>query len=764
MSGLMADKSSPDYKSLYLQAEQRREEAERQQRQAEEQQRQAEEQQRQAEEQQRQAEDRQRQAEDERRQEKEKREEGEQRSRTTTFEEYLQYCHNLSRPLRVETPSRSTTGQIPSPTGKYCPTRLEYWTDCPKQLSEICRSVYSYFQPERRQAPRLFSSFLELDGLVRRLVRKPLSSEQELEAYERFAVEEHVHDIITELCKIPAARNEFGLGDGIQFSNHTNILNENQMTEASESQTSSIHHPRPDQFCIHRVDGNTNTLLTSVEYKPPHKLSVATLRMGLRPMDLWKDLVKSNKIPTDPEAKLRYNAERLVCSALVQEYHVMIQEGLEYSYVTNGITRVLLRVPRDKPSMLYYFFCDPNSEVDPEGDFISNLSKTSVARVLCLCLMAFHSPVRGQEWRNRVHPNIPIWKTSFDHTRSQIPKKELQQIPHSDSTNPEFPSPDTSSSYELPSSSPLPSPSEGRRVPTRSQTRCAPSEIRPRSRSPNSSGSDTNQTAGHKRRISQVTPSPSARRSGRQQEPGNDRDDHSRRRAALFCTQRCLLGLQTGKSLDELCPNLNHHRRGQNAPTQHPVSAKDLMLSLKRQLDENIDRCIPLGGCGSYGAPFKLTCMKYGYTVIGKGTTSGLWEEVSREAQVYQILRKAQGSAVPVFLGTIDLAKIYFLHGAGQIRHMLVMGWGGESTATMELTPHLRREIHRSNKEVKALGIIHEDLRRDNVLWCKELGRALIIDFHRSTLRCRPAKQRLGPAKRRLCQVDAGNAKRLRIS
>ncbi|KAJ5993340.1 hypothetical protein N7451_009064 [Penicillium sp. IBT 35674x] len=739
----MAERSSPDYKSLYLHAEQRREEAERQQRQAEEQQRQAEEQQRQAEARQQYA---------------------EQQTQLTTFTEYIQRCHDLSRSLRVETPSRSTTGQIPSPTGKYCPTRLEYWTDCPKQLSEMYRSVYSYFQPERRQAPRLFSSLLALDGLVRRLVRKPLSSEQELEAYERFAVEEHVHDIITELCKIPAARNEFGLGDGIQFSNHTNTLNENQATEASESQISSIHHPRPDQFCIHRVDGNTNTLLTSVEYKPPHKLSVAALRLGLRPMDLWKDLVRSNKIPTDQEAKLRYNAERLVCSAIVQEYHVMIQEGLEYSYVTNGIARVLLRVPRDKPSTLYYFFCDPNSEVDLEGDFISNLSKTSVARVLCLCLMAFHSPVRGQEWRNRVHPNIPIWMTSFDHTRSQIPKKELQQIPHSDSTNPEFPSPESGSSYEIPSSSPPPSPSEGRRVPTRSQTRCAPPETRPRSHSPNSPGPDTNQVSGHKRGISQVTASPSTRRTGHRQGTESDQKDHSRRRAAQFCTQRCLLGLQTGNFLDELCPNVDHHRRGQDDPTQHPISVEDLIISLKGQLDENIDRCIPLGACGSYGAPFKLTCTKYGYTVIGKGTTSGLWKEVSREAQVYQILRKAQGSAVPVFLGTIDLAKIYFLHGAGQIRHMLVMGWGGESTATMELTQRLRREIHKSNKEVKALGIIHEDLRRDNVLWSEELGRALIIDFHRSTLRCRPTKPRLGPAKRQLGQVDAGNVKRLRIS
>ncbi|KAI2786989.1 hypothetical protein POX_f07342 [Penicillium oxalicum] len=151
-----------------------------------------------------------------------------------------------------------------------------------------------------------------------------MSSEQELEAYERFAVEEHVHDIITELCKLPAARDEFGLGDGIQFSNHTNSLNENGTIEAGASQSSNVHHPRPDQFCIHRVDGNTTTLLISVEHKPPHKLSVATFRMGLRLMDLWKDMVRLNKIPTNQEAKLRYNAERLVCSALVQEYHEMI--------------------------------------------------------------------------------------------------------------------------------------------------------------------------------------------------------------------------------------------------------------------------------------------------------------------------------------------------------------------------------------------------------------------------------------------------------
>jgi hypothetical protein len=42
-----------------------------------------------------------------------------------------------------------------------------------------------------------------------------MSSKQDLKAYKRFAIEEHVNDIITELCKIPAAREEFGLSDSV---------------------------------------------------------------------------------------------------------------------------------------------------------------------------------------------------------------------------------------------------------------------------------------------------------------------------------------------------------------------------------------------------------------------------------------------------------------------------------------------------------------------------------------------------------------------
>ncbi|KXG51632.1 uncharacterized protein PGRI_090250 [Penicillium griseofulvum] len=590
-----------------------------------------------------------------------------------------------------------------------------------------------------------------------------MSSEHDVEYYERYGVESYVYNIIQELCKIDAARQEFKLGDGIKFENHTNLLEADEGVEATD-QLSKIEHPKADSFFfMHRIDGDTHTLLASAEYKPPHKLPVEAFRRGLRDMDLYKHMVRSNKIPTDKEEKLKYDAERLVCSAIVQEYHVMIQEGFEYSYVTTGIARVLLRVPLDDPSTLYYHFCDPNSEVDPEDENGFQEPKTSVARVLCLCLMAFRSSIRDHEWRYRARKGLQIWSSNF--SRSETPK-EPRPLPNSDSTYLEYTSPESGSSYEPPSSLPaspksLPAPpAEGHRVTLRSRGTCAPSNDR-RAQSPDSSGSDSNQAVGRKRGFSQVTSSPSAQRAARQEHARRYEESQSRRNAQ-FCTQRCLLGLQTGGNLDDRCPNVKLHCQEQDGQRdfKHPITSGDLVRLINEQVDDNIDRCIPFGRCGSYGAPFKLTCVKYGYTVIGKGTTSNLWKQVSSEAQMYRILRKAQGSAVPVFLGTIDLAKIYFLHGAGEIRHMLVMGWGGENTAEMEIEPWLSREIRRSTKEITALGVIHDDLRYDNILWNKELGRALIIDFHRATLNTRPLKRR----RQKKSRPESGDVKRLRLN
>ena len=187
-----------------------------------------------------------------RRQAEQREQQERERNRQTTFKEFIRHCHDLlSRPLRAEEPSQSTTGKIPAPTGKHCPLRLLPWTNCSTKQQKIYNLVCNYLQPVGRDAPRLFAPLIALEDHGRRFMRRPISSEQDLETYERLAVEDHVHDIISELCKIPSARDEFRLGDGVRFDNHANALDEIEGGESEANLSSNPQPSRPDQFCIH---------------------------------------------------------------------------------------------------------------------------------------------------------------------------------------------------------------------------------------------------------------------------------------------------------------------------------------------------------------------------------------------------------------------------------------------------------------------------------------------------------------------------------
>ncbi|KAL4763531.1 uncharacterized protein BDW70DRAFT_148645 [Aspergillus foveolatus] len=544
----------------------------------------------------------------------------EEQIQPTTFSELIRYCHkSFYRPLKAEIPVRFTTGTIQPSTGKRCPFRLEHWSECESQQQGIYSSVCSYLEPSAQTAARLFSPHVALKDLGKRFERA-ISNEQNLRGYEQFGVEGYVSDIITELSKIPAARVEFCLSDGVRFENHARSL---VADEADQPKPKQPKKPpsKPDQYCIHRIDGDKSTLLTTVEYKPPHKLSVQNLRAGLRPMDFREKVAESKTIPAEGPERLRHSAARLAGSAVVQEFDVMLEKGLEYSYLTDGLALVLLRVDYDEPGTLYYYLCEPN-------------------------------------WRNKAIDNQSIWKSSFDETLSQILKSELRQNPpDSENTSSEVALSEITSRDYI---DPL----------------CAPHNATRRDGSPDP---DADPAAGGRRR------------------------GFSQQHTAQFCTQQRLIGLQQGHQLDDNCPN---------------------------QLDENIDQdCTPMGFCGATGAPFKVTCTAYGYTIVGKGTTSDLWDVV-------------QGSAVPVFLGMVNLAKFYYVHGAGKIRHMLIMAWAGEPIHEIERDPMVAREVSRSVHEIQSLEVFtrRPSIRKYSVE--TELGRAMVIDFHRSELIRQATKKR----------------------
>ncbi|KAL4983934.1 hypothetical protein BDW68DRAFT_190900 [Aspergillus falconensis] len=412
--------------------------------------------------------------------------------------------------------SRSTTGSIHPPTGRYCPLRLLPWTDCAARQQEIYESVRRYLQPTEEDARQLFAPLIALEDH---------SSEQDLQTYEWLAVEDH-------------------LGGGVW----------------------------PHQFYIHQVGGDTSTLLTIVEYKPPHELSVGSLQTA-----------KPNTTPMEEPEKLKYNTVQLV-----------------------GLMDVQLWVTFDDPGTLYYDL-------------------------------------------------------------------ELQQSAQSmECTSTEYSSSEKATSEYLPSSSPAESPAaKGRRVATRSGLGCAPLSDQPHREGSQDSDADPNTFTRQKRRFSEVASSPPTRLSARR----TDMEGNQGRQSYQH----------HGGAIDSCCPNSELHISGRH-DDRHPINAKTLV------------------------APFKVTA-----------TTSRRWKEVSSEADVY------------LFLGAIDLAKVYFLHGAGEIRHMLLMGWGGEDLSHLKSEKPLDHAISRSLREVRSSGIVHQDLRPENILWNAELNRALIIDFHRCT-------------------------------
>ncbi|KAL2817138.1 hypothetical protein BJX63DRAFT_117403 [Aspergillus granulosus] len=720
----MSENSTPDYKALFLRAEKARILAEEKQRLAEEKQRLAEEQQRLAEE----------------------------LNRRTTFQELIVLAHDLLwRPVKIADPSSCTTGKITPRTDKWRPIKLRCWADCAEKERNIYTSVCRYLQSTEVDTKQLFSSRTALKELGQTLESRPIGSEQDLQSLERFAVENYVQAIITELSKIPDAREEFHLGNGVRFDNHPNALEsggsdshahaqENDGDPGVKQSPSLTTDARPDQYCILRVDDNKATLVASAEYKPPHKLSTANLRDGLEPVDLCDTGVYKNKIPVEEPAKSDYNATSVAWSVISQEYHVMIQRGLEFSYITNGFVDVHLWVPHDDPITLFYDFCDPG--LDRPG-----VPSTRIERALCLCLMSFGSSPRNQEWRSDAEKKLEKGYEELD----KSPPSTGSKTSGSEQASSEF--------GESPSRK---CPTGKHQMTLRPRPRCAPSSDAQHQQrdDPSDPDADGNTLAGRKRKFSQVSSSSSSRQSTPSTDTQKNQSTPSREHVAQFCTQQCLLGLQKGGAIDPLCPNAERHTSGKHS-NRHPIDAKTLVQTLKKQLGKTLDHDVtPMGLVSGYSAPFKITSTRYGYTIVGKATTSGLWKEVSREVDVYRILQRAQGSAVPVFLGAIDLINPYFLHAAGTIRHMLLMGWGGQDLGKLKPAKSLDSEISRSLKEVSSLGIHHGDIRPENMLWNDELSRVLIIDFHRCTLDhplmpCSLKGQRRAPKER--------NARRARL-
>ncbi|KAJ4308780.1 hypothetical protein N0V84_011896 [Fusarium piperis] len=615
-------------------------------------------------------------------------EQAEEQTRPTTLDEYIAACHHLVfSKLAVETDKKLTTrGPITNPRNKWCPTHLKPWSDFLQQQRLIFGALYDTFPAQSRA----FENRSFLAGLGNRISQRSIANEKTLEHFLHNSVEDPVRAIIEQLKQVEEISSAFDMGNGIIFENHPHAISDvaeevvareiPSTPPQTPHQTLDLNQLRPDQICVYRSNdalGTTRTMIYVSEYKPPHKLTAPHLRLGLRAMNILKDVVNRKTIPTsaDPDALFQYHAERLTASAITQTYHYMIEGGLEYGLLTTGEAIVFLRVDWEEPETLYYHLAEPGPEVSAHPNHFHVC--TAVGQYLAFSLMALGPPgerrIHGQEERRQATLTLQVWAEDFETTLRSIPESERSASDGSPGYEPINYKGVDRSPYLLRGKRHRP----GRGDQVEKETiRKDPSESSDDESAPNPPD----------------TPSPAERRShgggqgtrrsqrilARRPREGGEQDRE-------YCTQKCLLGLVSGGFLDPVCPNVALHCRQDGCdrthactPTRHPVDHAEWLRLLWKQLERSLDDGItPLGEGGARGVLFRVTLLVYGYTFVSKGTVRAFIPDLEHEAAVYDRLRPIQGVNVPVFLGAIDLRsmnKIYYYDHRVRNR-----GWRGEA-------------------------------------------------------------------------------------
>ena len=676
----------------------------------------------------------------------------EEKTRKTTLPEFLDACHvHLQSALTVQTDATlSTTGDPANANDKMRPERILAWDDFPTRQE----AIWIDLQQSTFMNQRHFTSRHTLEESGEAIRRRMMSSELDLNYFERHTVEDHISSIVEQLYNHPALREKFHLKGSVRFENHANTLRrERQMeddmqdlglsgsgkrrsprllaqsakpseaadlTAVATASTRISIRPRADQFCVYNISSDTQggpedhiPALIS-EFKPPHKLKLGYIYEGLCDMEL-DEVVCYRKADS-----LREHSRRLVAAVITQAFSYMVQAGLNYGYVCTGEAFIFLRVPID-PTTVYYYLSVPKGDVgettglSPDSGEGNRLHLTAVGQVLAFTLQALKTPLRSHSWRANAFGKLKTWAVVYDDLLDKIPGKDAY-----------------SSEYRPPRQKTFlrmsPIQLRSKRVPA-SSVRCRPPQDESYSSDEDSPDPDT-PSRTYRQPMTQLpplAPGPVGKSFSGQSSRGGGKK-------VQYCTQNCLRGLAEGGPLDKKCHNARDHGK-----SHHLIDRPTFLRLIRQQLSKDLDiDCKPVGVHGARGALFMVRLTSHGYTVAAKCTTIDFIAHLKREAIIYERLRPIQGIHVPVYLGNVDLDQPYFYDGIAEIVHMMFIGFGGQPicrhiNANNRL--YLTQQVKASIQAIHRLGVLHRDAMPRNILWNSELSQAMIIDFERAEIR-----------------------------
>ena len=678
--------------------------------------------------------------------------EAERRLQPNTLFRLLDRCHNsLSQAIRVETDATLTTqGDATDPVNRLYPKRIVPWLDFP-QLQE---QVWGKFDRTVAFTSRpLFASDTQIDYVATNIQNRPIYSEVSLRNFERDTVDNFVEKVIQALRDDEPLRHEFGIEGRVTFYDRANPSEtslENSLEHmnlqdvwtpqrpantrhgrgrgrgrgAAQSQkrdgTARRRNRRADQFCVHLVADERKTPVYAVEFKAPHKVTIPELVAGLHQMDLARDVI-------DQEGDtFEFYATRLVAAVVTQIFSYMIDSGVRYGYICTGEAFVFLRIPKDDPTVVEYFLCIPNQDVQADDEL--RLHRTAIGQVLAFTLQALAAEAPTQEWHDVANDKLTEWEVEYLDVLRQIPET-LRKDPPPSNYRPSHWKPDPKIHN------------------TRSRARCQSGVSTPKHSSTDGSGSDQE---SHSPSAAAASRSRSSRNQGnnrqstrRSERTRADRDNKRTSRsdghsARPYCTIACIRGMVNREPLDKKCPNWKLHG-GQ----RHSMGPQEFTRQLHRQLARDRDLGFEqLHVCGRTGYLMKATLLSHGYTVIIKATSVEKQHRLQAEVDNYHRLQSLQGQQIPVCLGTFTPRVAYWYHGELMTK-MMILGWSGtrlQRVINDENSSFFHQERDKALAVLRSHGVVHGDTEWRNMLWDNSSGQLVVIDLEgmKWLKRCRP--------------------------
>lgn len=159
-----------------------------------------------------------------------------------------------------------------------------------------------------------------------------------------------------------------------------------------------------------------------IEYKAPHKLSLAHIKVGLQAMDLGHVVrLQEDESPED-------TCRRVVAAVITQIFSYMTHGGLEYGYVCTGEAFIFLHVLVDDPSTVYYYLAVPEEDAgqmtgwtgDLNGD--NRLHLTALGRI---GIYALRVPPRDPAWTNWAISRLKTWVMVYDNLLGEISETDI---------------------------------------------------------------------------------------------------------------------------------------------------------------------------------------------------------------------------------------------------------------------------------------------------------------------------------------------------